>query len=193
MAFKPKSASDVLRKLSPRKAIGKTFQTRNMFAALRDASPAGSDSSGSHLRERSVSQKRKNTELSYASQAKKHLFRDDSDCMEISNPDITVSAPDTAGDLVKVKSLLDKVTTALQDSEVSPSIIVILSDLVEAIRFTNQVQIDQHNARNVTVVSSSDPASMTSIGAVPKPSSATHSGYSIPRQRLPTLTKEELE
>jgi len=164
--MKPKSASDVLRQLSPRKVIGTSFFTGNRFSSLRDQSPALSSRarSQSSVRDRSVSSKRKpedDTSWSYAA-------------ITGNNPRSGQSTLEAAGNLntklAGVRSLVDLAAKQLSEESTDPKLIPILGCILEALTSSCDLQADIINC-----ISSGGPkpptsntVNMTSLGATSK-------------------------
>ena len=124
--MKPKSASDILRQLSPRKTIGTSFFNANRFNPLRDNSPASSVRSISSIRDRSASTKRKSSEdlqVSYATVTKASAL-----------PDIYQVTENIGTTLTKVRSLCESAAGELATVVADPKVISILGTLVEAVR-----------------------------------------------------------
>ena len=125
---------------------------------LRSDSPAGLN------RQRSVSTKRKvSQENSYAAAAAKNLEA------SMHSEDSSL----TGINLAKVSSLCDKLTLGIGDAIGDPSILAILSDIVEAIKLTNTLQQENFNSRGNTHSHTRDiqqpsMSNMVSLGAVPK-------------------------
>ena len=127
--MKPLSASDALRQKSPRAMIG---SNSNRFSFLRDSSPGPSSNSFQHQRNRSVSGKRKmSNDMSYASATSQNLPR------EFLPLDSQVS-----DNLVRVNSLCDKIAGDIGGLSCDTSIILILGQINESIRLTNEIQRD---------------------------------------------------
>jgi hypothetical protein len=133
---RPILATAALRQLSPRKTVGTTFYTANQFSALREPSPANSVNSESDFRSRSGSVKRKINDfnaISYAGVTGGNLENRRGG----GAPVITVTDPEPDVEkinvgVVKVKSLLEKVDSELQNSEIPPGVACVLNDLREA-------------------------------------------------------------
>ena len=130
--MKPPLASDVLRRNAPRETLGQSFQHRNRYDKLRDNSPAPS------IRSRSdsvVSQKRKagagdDLLLGDLNAAKVCRIDDYVDDEEIAKLDSKMS---------KVSTMCGKMLTSVQQLEIQDPLRVILADLIETVRITNEV------------------------------------------------------
>ena len=146
--MKPVPATTVLRQLSPRKTIGTSFFTANRFNHLRDSSPANSVA-----RSRSISQKRKNSdEVSYASKAKQSLSFSQSlsTCSsELEKAEIEIA---------KVKSVCDKVGSAIVEKDIYPELAAIFGDICEAIRTLSDTQSTIVSALHAALPSGKVPA-----------------------------------
>jgi hypothetical protein len=125
--MKPKLLYDVIRQASPRKFV----PNQNRYNLLRDASPADSVRSDQSFRSRSQSIKRKSPEdsapevMTYAA---------------VTSPDIQVQPPDcdskveeVTENIVKVKSICEKVSAEVSNANVDPALISIFGLLNEAI------------------------------------------------------------
>jgi hypothetical protein len=135
--MKPPLASVVLRRNAPRETLGQTFQHRNRYDKLRDSSPAPS------IRSRSdsvASQKRKagagdDLLLGDLNAAKVCRIDDYVDDEEIAKLDSKMS---------KVSTMCGKMLTSVQQLEIQDPLRVILADLIETVRITNEVQEELH-------------------------------------------------
>jgi hypothetical protein len=134
--MKPPLASAVLRRNAPRETLGQTFQHRNRYDKLRDVSPAIS------VRSRSdsiTSQKRKagtgDDLLSGELNAAKVCRVDEDEAEEIAKLDSKMS---------KVSTMCGKMLTSVQQLEIQDPLRVILADLIETVRITNEVQEELH-------------------------------------------------
>jgi hypothetical protein len=140
---RPFLATTVLRQLSPRKTLGTSFFAPNPYAVLREPSPVPSVCSDAEFRSRAGSVKRKNNEdtgTSYANVVSA------SDTRTATGPVIVIPDPlvDKVNvDVVKVNSLMDKVSTDLGKVEIPPEVACIFNDLREAVCIIakNQVEI----------------------------------------------------
>ena len=131
--MKPKSASDVLRQLSPRKTIGSAFFSGNRFNSLRDRSPSLSVRSISTNRDRSVSAKRKanDDQPSYAAitGCTSDMFQDDNtEAMNIK--------------LAKIRSVCDDAASALAQHVADPGIISVFGNIIDALHQSLDLQND---------------------------------------------------
>ena len=167
--MKPKSASDVLRQLSPRKTIGTAFFTGNRFNPLRDRSPSISARSISSTRDRSVSSKRKASDdpLSYAA---------------IATHSSGAPCPDNTEQLniklAKIRSVCDEAASELARSVKDPGIISVFGNIIDALHLTCDLQNDIINAMpapaSVPTTASGfsfrvpDSPIFTSLGGAPK-------------------------
>jgi hypothetical protein len=130
--MKPKLLYDVLRQTSPRKMYGSLAVPTNRYNVLsRDNSPADSVRSNLSQRSRSVSIKRKNSSsgtgtdnppISYANVTAV------SGSVNVQN----AAVENLTEDIVKVKSVCDKLGTMVNNSDVSPGLIEIFSVVKEA-------------------------------------------------------------
>ena len=163
---KPILASEALRATSPRQIIqqGGSIPTSNRFFALRDHSPAPDSPA---FRTRSASFKRKNPEDS----SQQFSY---SDAARVGQTECSLqvsTADDSEIDLsiAKVNSICDKVTTDISESITDPSILELLSQLVEAIRL-NTAAIEKVRATRHPTFSQARPqaAQFTTLGAVSK-------------------------
>ena len=134
--MKPPLASDVLRRNAPRETLGQSFQHRNRYDKLRENSPAPS------IRSRSdsvISQKRKagmGDDLLFGDlNAAKVCRVEDNDDEEIAKLDSKMS---------KVSTMCGKMLTSVQQLEIQDPLRVILADLIETVRITNEVQEELH-------------------------------------------------
>ncbi len=178
--MKPPLASDVLRKSAPRETLGQSFQHRNRFDKLRDNSPAPS------IRSRSdsvVSQKRKagtGDDLMLGDlNAAKVCRIDDYDDEEIAKLDSKMS---------KVSTMCGKMLTSVQQLEIQDPLRVILADLIETVRITNEVQEELHTKMKAKRASTQGNEYVSSIWdasdfpAYPPPAGGKKNGSS--RQKL---------
>ena len=133
--MKPKSASDILRQLSPRKVIGTSFFSGNRFNTLRDHSPASSIRSTSSFRNRSVSAKRKASDdgLSYAAVTGNPTSS--AQC----NDDLLNSLNLRVG---MVRSVCENAAIELKKEAWEPSIVNLFEQILEALRITSDIQTD---------------------------------------------------
>ena len=133
--MKPKSASDILRQLSPRKVIGTSFFSSNRFNNLREPSPAASVRSVSSVRERSVSSKRKASDdaLSYAAITGSGQTTDQVNQFLMDSMNVK---------LAMVRSACEGATAGLQSDKLDPSVIPIFQIILEALRVTSDLQAD---------------------------------------------------
>ena len=158
--MKPKSASDVLRQLSPRKTIGTTFFTGNRLNTLRDRSPSISAASISS-RNRSVSSKRKASEdpiFSYAAATS-----------QVSGTPCADSTESLNIKLAKIRSVCDEAATELARSISDPGIISVFGNIIDALHLTLDLQNDLINSRTGHI-SVAVPPTFTTIGATAKKS-----------------------
>ncbi len=130
----PRSASDVLRQVSPRKMLGNSFFSQNRFSNLRESSPvARSQSIGGRDRSQSVKRKFDTQGVSYAQvvhgPAKPML--DDSTLALIES-----STLDTA----KVQSLCTKISENILNLDASDPVKDILNDMCDAIAGLGKTQ-----------------------------------------------------
>jgi hypothetical protein len=134
--MKPPLASDVLRRNAPRETLGQSFQHSNRYDKLRDNSPAPSIRSRSDSVE---SQKRKTgtgDDLTFGDlNAAKVCRVDEYDDEEIAKLDSKMS---------KVSTMCGKMLTSVQQLEIQDPLMVILADLIETVRITNEVQEELH-------------------------------------------------
>jgi hypothetical protein len=130
---RPFLATTVLRQLSPRKTLGTSFFAPNPYTLLREPSQAPSVNSDADFRSRSGLVKRKNNEeisVLYAS----IVSATESQAGAV--PVIRIHDPivDKVNvDVVKVNSLMEKVSIDLGKVEVQPKVACILNDLREAV------------------------------------------------------------
>jgi hypothetical protein len=134
--MKPKLLYDVIRQTSPRKLLNAHI---NRYSLLpRDASPADSVRSTNSIRSRSVSIKRKNSNsdntdsLSYAVAAAGSGPGSGSDSVSPTVNSVQEQEILTEN-IVKVKSICDKVGSELSNSQVDPSLVSVFSLINEAI------------------------------------------------------------
>jgi hypothetical protein len=123
--MKPKLLYDVLRQTSPRK----NFSHTNRYNVLRGASPADSVRSNASIRSRSQSIKRKNpgednNGVSYATVTSGTVP---------SGSDTTIDVEEVTENIVKVKSICEKVSTELGNTNIDPGLIPVFSLINEAI------------------------------------------------------------
>ena len=134
--MKPPSASDVLRKNAPRETIGQTFTHRNRFDKLRDNSPAPFQ----RVRSDSVaSQKRK-------------VCTEDENFQDLNVAKVSRVEKDDDEEIAKLESKMSKVSTmcgklitSVQQLDIDDSLRVVIADLIEAVRISNEVQEEVHN------------------------------------------------
>jgi hypothetical protein len=130
---RPFLVTTVLRQLSPRKTLGTSFFAPNPYTLLREPSPAPSVNSDADFRSRLGSIKRKNNDevsVLYASIAAA------TDSHTGTVPVISMHDPfvDKVNvDVVKVNSLMEKVSNDLGKIEVQPEVACILNELREAV------------------------------------------------------------
>jgi len=135
--MKPVSASDILRKSAPRETVGKTFMHANRYEKLRESSPSP------FFRDRTES----------TSSQKKKVSKSDTYETESQNGRQKVSRMDDAeveemvildSKISKVSTLCGKLYTNVQQQqlEVDDPLRCLLTDIIEAIRVTNEVQSD---------------------------------------------------
>jgi len=135
--MKPVSASDILRKSAPRETVGKTFMHANRYDKLREPSPSP------FFRDRTEStssQKRKVSESdTYENESQNGKTKvsrmDDTEVEEMVILDSKIS---------KVSTLCGKLYTNVQQQqlEVDDPLRCLLTEIIEAIRVTNEVQSD---------------------------------------------------
>ena len=172
--MKPKSASDVLRQLSPRKTIGTSFFSGNRFNALRDRSPSLSIRSTSSVRDRSISGKRKANEepLSYAAATSLSSgtpwYSSGTPCFD-STEALNVK-------LVKIRSVCDEAASELARSVNDPGIISVFGNIIDALHLTCDLQNDIINSMNVSATAVSAISIPTSGGPPKKMRPDTNSG-----------------
>jgi hypothetical protein len=130
--MKPKLVHEVLRQTSPRKLYGSTLVPPNRYNVLsRDSSPADSVRSSLSQRSRSVSIKRKNSNTESGSDGTS--YADIMKGTDTSPPAITQEDIDCVTEnIVKVKSLCDKVGTEISNANIDPNLVAIFSTLNEA-------------------------------------------------------------
>ena len=157
--MKPKSASDVLRQLSPRKVIGTSFFTGNRFNSLRDISPAASTRSISSIRDRSVSAKRKHDESASYSAVAGGGGRE-----QVGIP-LRIHADVLNTKLAKVRSVCDQAASAISVDNVDPAIVAIFGNILEALQLTCDLQADI-----ISNLPGSDKGNAQYSGVVPKKS-----------------------
>ena len=141
--MKPKSASDVLRQLSPRKTLGTAFFSGNRFNPLRDSSPSLSIRSTSTTRDRSVSAKRKASDdfishqvpLSYAAATGNFSAKSQCDNTEALNVK-----------LAKIRSVCDEAASALARHVTDPGITQVFGNIIDALHLTLDLQNDVINS-----------------------------------------------
>jgi hypothetical protein len=137
---RPILATAALRQLSPRKTIGTAFCS-NMFASLRDVSPAPSVSSENDFRPRAQSVKRKNDDsqgLTYAMVSSgAGSGSDPADAIQIPSGFDTEKV---TVEITKVKSLCSIVTDDLRKVDIPPEVACVLNNLCEAISGLSSVQ-----------------------------------------------------
>ena len=136
--MKPPLASHVLRKNFPRETLGQSFAHRNRFDKLRESSPAP------YTRDRTESN---------ASQKRK--VGDDDDLYSQCSVSAKVCRFDPMNDeeiailkskRTKVSTMCGKMLTSVQQLDIADSLRVIIADLIETVRITNEVQ-EEMNSR----------------------------------------------
>jgi hypothetical protein len=134
--MKPPLASAVLRKNAPRETLGQSFQHRNRYDKLRDVSPALSTRSRS---DSVISQKRK-------VESGDDLLIGDLNAAKVcrveENEDEEIAILDSK--MSKVSTMCGKMLTSVQQLEIQDPLRVILADLIETVRITNEVQEELH-------------------------------------------------
>ncbi len=171
----PKSASDVLRQVSPRKMIGNSFFSQNRFSNLRESSPvARSISRNGRDRSQSVKRKIDSGQISYArvTAGPDKVVQDEATLAQIEAASL---------DLAKVQSLSTKISESILNLDVDDPIKAILNDMCDAIGGLGRVQEGILTSLKTKAVGASPPlatqhsvnyradgASMFSLGNVPK-------------------------
>jgi hypothetical protein len=134
--MKPPLASTVLRKNAPREIVGQTFEHRNRYEKLRENSPASSYRS---RLDSNASQKRKvcdEDDITVSSQREKVCRIDPQEEEEIAKLESKIS---------KVSTMCGKMLTSVQQLDIDDPLRVILADLIETVRITNEVQEELHS------------------------------------------------
>jgi hypothetical protein len=130
--MKPPLASTVLRKNAPREIVGQSFEHRNRYEKLRESSPASSYRS---RLDSNASQKRKVCDdddiTTVSSQREKVCRFDPQEDEEIAKLESKIS---------KVSTMCGKMLTSVQQLDIDDPLRVILADLIETVRITNEVQ-----------------------------------------------------
>jgi hypothetical protein len=128
--MKPKLLYDVIRQTSPRKL----FPNVNRYSLLpRDASPADSVRSNLSNRSRSQSIKRKNPESEQSSQVTYAQMATGSGSGSDQAPIADNQVEVLTENIVKVKSICDKVSSELSNVQIDPALISVFSLINEAI------------------------------------------------------------
>jgi hypothetical protein len=135
--MKPVSASDILRKTAPRETVGNSFFHNNRYEKLRDNSPAPiprfrADSNASQKRKVSESDV---SEVGSICNRQKISRLDQEEEEELVIMDSKIS---------KVSTLCGKLLTVVQQQQldVGDPLRSVLADIIEALRYTNEVQND---------------------------------------------------
>jgi hypothetical protein len=135
--MKPPLASTVLRKNAPREIVGQSYEHRNRYEKLCESSPASSYRSRV---DSNASQKRKVCDeddiTTVSSQREKVCRIDCQDDEEIAKLESKIS---------KVSTMCGKILTSVQQLDIDEPLRVILADLIETVRITNEVQEELHS------------------------------------------------